>query len=207
MLMAPDESAVVPLPRPQTGGGPGLDGLLALRRSVRSFSPVEVPLESASQLLWAAQGITRAGGLRTTASAGALYPLELYLTAGKVTGLEPGLFHYDPTSHSLRLHTDGDLRVDLADAAVHQHWIARAPAILVIAGVHARSAVKYTSMAPRYVHIEAGNAAGHIALQAVALGLETVMVGALSEPDVQRVLGLSDEVRPLLLMPVGRQAG
>ncbi len=176
---------------------------LRLRRSVRDYAPAALTLEAAAQLLWAAQGITSPDGLRTAPSAGALYPLELHLVAGKVEGLPDGSYRYDPERHSLTLTAPGDLRSALAHAALDQSWIARAPAVVVIAAVPKRTTRKYGERGIRYVHIEVGHAGQNLLLQAVGLGLRSVVVGAFRDRAVQQLLGLASDEHPLAILPVG----
>ena len=203
--MASEEAgAAVQLPEPRQEGAISVEQALARRRSVRDFRATPLPLASVGQLLWAAQGITNPRGDRTAPSAGALHPLEVYLVAGAVTGLEPGVYRYEPGRHQLLRVAVGDVRRDLARAALEQDWVADAPGILVLAGVYERSARKYGQRAPRYVHMEVGHAAQNVYLQAVALDLGTVVVGAFRDRQLARVLALPAEVQPLGVMPVGK---
>ena len=194
----------VALPRPSHEGEVSVEQALALRRSVRAFAAEPLPLSAVSQLLWAAQGVTDAAGHRTAPSAGALYPLEVRLVAGAVSGLRSGVYRYDPIRHRLRLESEGDLRTRIAEAALSQDWVAQAPAIVVLAAVVERTARKYGERAPRYVHMEVGHAAQNVYLQATALGLGTTMVGAFRDEELARVLGLPAQVEPLALLPVGK---
>lgn len=198
-LAAPD--ALLPPPRPASAVS--VEEALASRRSVRHFADAPLTLADAAHLVWAAQGITHAEGLRTAPSAGALYPLEIYLVAGAVAAVPAGVYRYLPAHHRLFHAVSGDLRRALAAAAFHQSWIAEAPAILVIAAVVRRTRLKYGEQGERYVPIEAGHAAQNVCLQAVALGLGTTIVGAFADAEVKRLLGLTEE-EPLLLVPVGK---
>jgi SagB-type dehydrogenase family enzyme len=191
------------LPEPDRSGTQPLESLLRQRRSVRDYTDAPLALADLGQLLWAAQGITHPGGLRTAPSAGALYPLELYVVAGRIDALPAGLYHYRPDGHRLLPVLDGDLRNRLARSALGQMWMASAPAVVVIAAVYERTTRKYGSRAARYVHVEAGHAAQNLFLQAGALGLDSVVVGAFSDDSVSRLLQLPADVQPLLLMPVG----
>jgi SagB-type dehydrogenase family enzyme len=114
------------------------------------------------------------------------------------------VYRYDPPRHRLLLRSRGDPRDDLAKAALEQDWVAEAPAILVLGAVYERTARRYGKRAPRYVHMEMGHAAQNVYLQAVALDLGTVIVGAFHDRQLHRVLGLPDEVEPLGVMPLGR---
>lgn len=187
------------LPAPRTTGSTSLEEALARRRSVRAFSSEPLSQADIGQLLWAAQGITAERGRRTAPSAGALYPLELYAVT------PDGLWHYLPEAHALVLLSDADLRVELKGAALDQEAVGAAPLVVVVAGVVERTEAKYgPSRAPRYVFLEAGHAAQNVLLQAVALDLGAVPIGAFVDREVARVLGLPADHAPLYLLPVGR---
>ena len=197
------EIEVVTLPAPQKDGAVSVEAALQNRRSVRFFKDLPLSLQSVSQLLWAAQGITDKRGFRTAPSAGALYPLELYLFAGKADGLDPGIYHYRPGEHSLLLITEGDFRETLCRAALWQDAICQAPTVFLIAGVPKRTTGKYGERGIRYVHLEAGHAAQNILLQAVSLGLGGVAIGAFSDHEVGKLLKMDKARIPLYIVPVG----
>ena len=194
----------VALPEPSLEGEVAVERALALRRSVREFAPEPLSLSAVSQLLWAAQGITDPAGLRTAPSAGALYPLDVYLVVGAVTGVAPGVYRYEPRRHRLVAGAAGDPRAAVAKAALGQDWVAEAPAVVVLAAVYQRTARKYGERAARYVHMEVGHAAQNVYLQAAALGLGTTMVGAFRDEELARVLELPGQVKPLGILPVGK---
>ena len=196
---------IVALPRPSVTGSKPLEHLLAQRRSVRDYRSTTIELARIGQLLWAAQGITDSQGFRTAPSAGALYPLELYVVAGRIEGLTEGIYHYDPRHHQLTKTRDGDLRSELAKAASSQDWMKDASAIIVFTADYERTTKKYGNRGKRYVHIEVGHAAENLFLQTEALGLATIVVGAFNDAAVARLLELPGDVEPLLLMPVGRK--
>ena len=199
----PSAATFVDLPEPRHGGDVAVEQALAMRRSIRQYADTPLSLAGLAQLAWSAQGITDSAGHRTSPSAGALYPLELYVVAGEVLGLEAGIYRYVPAGHRLVRHTDGDARGAVARAALQQSWIADAPAILVLAGVTERTAGKYGNRAPRFVHIEVGHAAQNVYLQAEALGLGTCIVGGFDNVQLKRVLALRDAEAPLAILPVG----
>lgn len=203
--MPQTKSAPVRLPAPAQSGGMTLNESLATRRSIREYAPAPLGLAAAAELLWAAQGVTEAGGGRTAPSAGALYPLEILLVAGEVTDLPAGVYRYAPARHEITLVASGDRRAALADAALDQEWMRAAPAIIAVTAVHARTARKYGARAERYVHIEVGHAVENIYLEATALGLGTCVVGAFDDDAVGRTLALPAGEAPLALMPVGRR--
>jgi SagB-type dehydrogenase family enzyme len=192
------------LPAPRLDGPVSVERALQLRRSLRNYSRAALSLEETAQLLWAAQGVTSRSGYRTAPSAGALYPLETILCAGRAGTLPPGVYKYRPARHHLILLADGDRRADLAKAALGQAWIRQAPATIALAAVFARITGRYQQRGIRYAWMEAGHAAQNVCLQAVALGLGAVPVGAFDDRAVQRILRMSSEEEPLYLIPVGR---
>jgi len=194
----------IKLPQPVIDSPFSLEQSLALRRSVRNFSSDPLPLAGASQLLWAGQGITNSRGYRTAPSAGALYPLELYLVAGRVIDLPPGVYHYLSHPHELQATVQGDIRSELAAAALGQKSVSNAPAVLVMTAVYERTTGKYGQRGQRYVHLDAGHAAQNICLQATALGLATVPVGAFQDEMVAQILQIEPTELPLYILPVGK---
>lgn len=199
----PPGTARTDLPPPETDGGGSLERALERRESVRDYAGEALELKPVSQLLWAAQGLNRPGGGRTAPSAGALYPLEVYLVAGQVAGLAAGTYRYEPGEHELQSVAAGDRRGKLARAALGQSWVGEASAVVVIAAVYERTRAKYGERASRYVPMEAGAAGQNVLLQAADLGLGAVMVGAFRDARVAEVVGLRDGETPLLLIPVG----
>ena len=195
----------ISLPEPVRSGEKSLESLLQQRRSVREYREAGLDLSAIGQLLWAAQGITDSRGFRTAPSAGALYPLELYVVAGNVDGLAPGVYHYHPDRHRLQQTESGDQRHLLARAALAQSWVKAAAAVVVVTAVYDRTTRKYGERGIRYVHMEVGHAAQNLFLQAEALGLATVVVGAFEDDAVATVLKLPTDVQPLMLLPVARR--
>jgi len=193
------------LPEPRYDSDISVEEALSKRRSVREYADGYLTLQEVSQLLWAAQGITDPQGLRTAPSAGALYPLEVYLVAGDVDGLTPGVYKYRPAGHEILRVLDGDERVELARATSGQASVRDAAIDIVITAVYERTTVKYGERGVRYVHLEAGHTAQNICLQATALNLGLVTVGAFSDEQVKNVLNLPEEEQPLYIIPVGRK--
>lgn len=197
----------IALPAPSVRGSTSVEEALQARRSVRELADEPLALAELGQLLWAAQGINRPDGHRTAPSAGARYPIELYVIAGRVTGLPAGVYRYRAAEHDLVPHLAGDRRAALVEAAVRQDWIARAPAVLAITSVDERTRTRYGDRTERYVAIETGAVGENVYLQAAALGLGTTMVGAFQDDRIADVLQLDRATRPLALMPVGRPRG
>jgi len=175
------------------------------RRSVRDYADAPLALEELSQLLWACQGITDPNGFRTAPSAGALYPLEVYAVIGNVKDLAPGIYKYQPEGHQITRTTAGDKRSQLADAAFRQSCVEKGAVSFVITAVYVRTTGKYGERGIRYVHMEVGHAGQNLCLQAVALGLGAVTVGAFYGDEVAKVLRLPDNEEPLYIITVGRK--
>jgi SagB-type dehydrogenase family enzyme len=187
---------VVELPEP-TDSAVSLEALLRQRRSVRDFTARHLTMAEIGQLFWAAQGVTADWGGRTAPSAGALYPLELLaVTPG-------GVVHYLPDGHRAESASDRDLRPDLMAAALNQEPVGSAPLIVVIVAVPERTASKYGDRTDRYVDMEAGHAAQNLLLQAVALDLVAVPVGAFDDDAVAGVLALAPGHEAKYLLAVG----
>ena len=198
---ARQEPRIIDLPGPTLKGSVALEETLARRRSVRSFTAEPLTMQELGQLVWAAQGITLPSrGFRTAPSAGALYPIELYIVTAD------GLYHYVPQGHKLRVLNEGDLRGDLARAALGQSSIRNAAADFVVTAVYDRTTRKYSDRGNRYVHIEVGHVGQNIHLQAAALGLGSVPIGAFRDDRVKSVLSLPADHEPLYIIPVGRPA-
>ncbi len=202
---APGHSTdIVQLPTPRFDSETPVEKTLLSRRSVREYRDEPLTLAEIGQLLWAAQGVTAPGGLRTAPSAGALYPLELYIVAGNVNALAPGIYRYRPQTHTLTLMLTGDRRDELSAAALHQSTIRKAPASLVFSAIFARTTGKYAERGIRYVYMDLGHAAENVYLQAVSLHLGTVVIGAFADDSIKRIMSMPPEEEPLSIMPVGR---
>ena len=198
------ELVVVELPFPRLKGGVSVEEAIARRRSIRSYRDVPLTLEQLSQILWAAQGITEPERrFRAAPSAGATYPLEVYVVVGEggVKGLRAGVYRYDPLRHVLVMVKEGNLRVKLSEAALGQPWVRSAPVCLVIAADYSRTTNRYGERGIRYVHMEAGHVGQNVYLEATALGLGTVAVGAFRDEEVKSLLGIPED--PLYIMPIG----
>ena len=203
--MQNSEPEIIQLPAPASYSSTSIEEALRFRRSVREYRDEPLALADISQILWAAQGITEKDyGLRTAPSAGALYPLELYLVAANVEGIPQGIYKYVPQKHTLVKTIEGDKRFEISNAALRQEPIEIAPALVVITAVVERTAVKYGRRAERYVHMEVGHTGQNIYLQAVSLGIGTVIIGAFTDDDVKKVLKLQWDEQPLAIMPLGK---
>jgi len=193
-------SKKIELPKPKERGSTSIEEALRQRKSVRDYKKGSLSLEQTSQLLWAGSGKNL--HRRTTPSAGATYPLEIYLVVGEVEGLESGLYHYSISSHSLERIKEQDIRNKLSQAALGQRMIEKAAISIVIAADYGRTTGHYGQRGIRYVHMEVGHVGQNISLQVNALGLGTVMIGAFEDKQVKEVLGIREE--PLYIIPVGK---
>jgi SagB-type dehydrogenase family enzyme len=192
------------LPEPRYEGSVSVEHALLTRRSVRKFRNEPLSLADISQLLWAAQGITTPRGYRTAPSAGALYPLELYIVAGYVNDLAAGIYKYLYHDHALVQAVAEDKRTELSQAALSQGSIARAPAVLLFCAVYGRITGKYGDRGIQYTFMEIGHAAQNVCLQAIALDLGTVVIGAFRDHEVKLIANLAADEEPTYLIPVGR---
>jgi SagB-type dehydrogenase family enzyme len=190
----------IKLPKPKENGFISIEEALHKRRSVRDYKKGPLGLEQISQLLWAASGKNLYR--RTAPSAGATYPLETYLVVGEVEGLKPGIYYYDYSSHSLERIKDQDIRNRLSQAALGQGMIEKASIDIIIAADYGRTTSYYGQRGIRYVHMEVSHVAQNIFLQANALSLGTVMIGAFEDKQVKDVLGIKED--PLYIIPVGK---
>ena len=215
-----DTANIVSLPQPQIDVTVSVEKALNNRRSRRQFKDEEISLEELSQILWASYGITipvadnpsLRGGLRTAPSAGALYPLEIYIVVGKVRGIEPGVYKYLSQGHKIVRIANGDgkdgkedVRSALSSAALGQEMIKDAPVSLVYTAVPSRTTGRYGKRGQeRYIFIESGHSAENVYLQVEALGLGTCAIGAFSDVGIAEILKLPREEEPLYIMPIGR---
>jgi len=209
----PITGKVVKLPPPTLDGSASVENCLAQRRSVRQYDSTPLTLADMSQLLWAAYGVTKPvpnlpqlrGGVRTAPSAGALYPLELYVVAGNVNELAPGAYRYRSENHDLVLVAAGDKRPSLFHASASQTCVRNAPASIVYSAVFNRNTGKYGDRGrQRYVCIDLGHSAENVYLQCGSIGLGTCAIGAFYDDAVKLVVRMSKEEEPLYIMPVGR---
>ena len=192
------------LPEPRLKGLVSVEEAIAARRSVREFSPTPISIDDLSQLLWAAQGVTEPeSGGRSAPSAGATYPLEIFVFVrqGGIKGIEAGVFRYRPLDHSLIKVSSEDRVKALMEAALYQEFICEAAVNIVISAKYERTTARYGSRGVRYVHIEVGHVGQNISLEAVSLGLGCVMVGAFNDGLVKKLIDGAAE--PLYIIPIG----
>ncbi len=196
--------SMISLPAPLTDGAVSLEQALKLRRSIRSYTNEPLNLTEVGQLLWSAQGVTNERGFRTAPSAGATFPLEMFLVAVNIEGLKPGIYHYKPSDHQLEYLREGDFSEQLYHACLSQSMLLDGGATLVFAADFERTTNRYGERGIRYVHNEIGHASQNVHLQAAVLDLGTVVIGAYRDDEVEEILQLGEPYRVLYLMPVGK---
>jgi SagB-type dehydrogenase family enzyme len=187
----------IKLPDPILKGKVSIEECMERRRSVRSYKSIPLTLTQISQLLWSVQGKTGSRGLRSSPSAGATYPLEIRIVKSD------GVFRYVPEGHKLVQESAKDVSKGLASAALGQSYVEDAPCSFIMSAVYARTTGRYGERGKRYVLIEIGHAAENLHLQAVALGLGSVPIGAFDDSQVKTVLDLPENEEPLYIIPVG----
>lgn len=180
-----------------------LDRTLKQRKSIRDFQQQPISKDQLSYLLWASTGIQRIEDgyeFRTTPSAGALYPIETYVVVNDVRKLEAGVYHYFVRTHQLEQLKQGELRQEIATAALGQEMCARAAAVFVWSAIFERCKWKYGQRAYRYIYLDAGHIAENLALAAVSLNLGSCEIGALYDNQVNAILGIDGTEESVLCM-------
>jgi SagB-type dehydrogenase family enzyme len=202
----------IPLPVSRPGGGATvLAALQAWRSGPATSEPGLLSLEQLSLVLYHTQGVSKtiqARGLtfemRTAASAGALYPVNLYVLAERVQGLTPGCYYYNPSRNALILVGQRPLTAAMAAVAGNPEALRSAPATIVLTATFARTAFKYGERSYRYMNMDTGHAAYNLALCAASLGLRAPMVGRFDDAAVNRLLNLDTaQEGTLLIQPLG----
>lgn len=199
------------LPLPKFASNVTIEEALAWRRSIRVYKDEPITINHLSMILWAAQGVTEFKyGFKTAPSAGAAYPLELYVIIGDKcvivedeAYLPPGLYKYDCRIHAIKLVKTGDLRESLAEASLNQEWVKKAPINIVICALYERTTRIYGERGYRYVYMEVGHVGQNIYLMATALNLGAVVIGAFYDAQVKNILNTSVKEEPLYIIPVG----
>jgi SagB-type dehydrogenase family enzyme len=180
-----------------------LSQLLLKRRSMRRYSRGEIDLKELSQILWSTYGLINEER-RVVPSAGATYPVEVFIFASRVFGVEPGIYKYSEYEHSLIPLKKGDYSRELAKACLGQSWVKNAPLNIVLVARYRKTTDWYGERGFRYIYMEAGHIGQNIYLSATELGLGTVAVGAFKDEEVARLIGLGEEYIVLYVFPIGR---
>ena len=197
------DSRLIPLPKIADLDNRPLNQCLFERRSIRRFAEEPLSLEEIAQLLWASQGSTT-GSHRTVPSAGALYPVEVYLLVARGGDLERGLYHYQVAQHAVRQISTKNLMPQLTRATGGQNWMAPSAAVVIMAVEKQRTTSRYGERGERYVLMEVGNVTQNVHLQAAALKLGTTIIGSFRDDDVNELLDLPKGQEVIAFMPVGK---
>lgn len=208
------EDPVIELPQPRLSSDVSVEEAMQNRRSFRFYEDSPLTITEISQLLWSAYGLSYPvenapdflrGGLRTAPSAGALYPLELYVVVRNVTDLNPGIYLYRSESHELILITGEDSWEEFSNAAFNQLHFETAAAAIVYSAVFERCTDKYGDRGrERYVCMDLGHSAENVYLQAYALNIGTCAIGAFSDIALKQVIRMTRAEVPLYIMPLGK---
>lgn len=200
------------LPLPRSLSNMTVEEAILLRRSIREYTEDPVKLEHLALILWSAYGVTEPRfGLRTVPSAGGTYPLEVYVVIGdkgvavnNELYIKPGIYRYDSRKHSLILLKEGDYRSELANAALNQPWVEKAPVNIVVFAVYERTTRIYGERGYlRYVPMEVGHLGQNVYLMATALGYGIVVVGAFRDEQVKSIIGVGVAEIPMYIIPIG----
>jgi SagB-type dehydrogenase family enzyme len=197
----PDQSRIA-LPEPDFKGAL-LEEAIEKRRSERDYSEKEISLAEASMLLWAGGGITDEHGFRTAPSAGALYPIDIYLVPNRVENASCGVYRYMPDEHELVLVKEGEFSEGFYNASYGQKHIRDAALLIVMVSTPERTTSKYGEIGKAYILIEAGHIAQNILLEGTSLGIKTTPVGGFEREKADDIIGL-EEGKSIYMITVGK---
>jgi SagB-type dehydrogenase family enzyme len=163
-----------------------------------ALRPVELPLATLTAILHHMYGINRSNvgtrfprPFRNVPSGGGLFPLEIYFhTQGRITGLERGIYHYNPEQHVVRRVIAEDMEDGLAAALFQPEIVRGAAVVLFQTALFGRNVFKYRDRGYRFALIEAGHVAQNLNLVATALGLGVWNVGGYIDAEIDRLLGI-----------------
>lgn len=194
---------MIKLPEPQLDGRMSLERAIHLRRSIRDFTNDTVSLTQLSQILWSGQGITdNKNGFRAAPSAGAVFPMQLWIHVDRVAGLtKDGLYTYDPVKNELHEVPKPANERTLAAICFGQNWIDTAAFSILITSTTQKMIDKYGADCVRFLYQEAGHIAQNMELQAVAVNLAGTPIEAYKAPDIQAFLGTTQD--PVYIVSFG----
>ncbi|HPU50706.1 MAG TPA: nitroreductase family protein [Burkholderiaceae bacterium] len=188
-----DAAACIDLPAPDRRGGMPLMEALASRRSTRDFSSAEIPLQTLSDLLWAAFGLNRSDGGRTAPSALNAQEVDVFVA------LPRGAYRFDAMSHQLQLVAGADLR----RVTGYQDFVDEAPLDLVFVADHKRLRMVPAAQREAYAYAAAGAIAQNVYLYAAGNALGAVIRAWIDREAIAAALGLSPDQQVLLSQTVG----
>jgi SagB-type dehydrogenase family enzyme len=197
------------LPEPVIENGPPVWAVMNQRRSGRSFSDEPMSLESLSQLLWSTHGVTATRGgyeFRTAPSAGACYPIDVYVAANNVEGLPEGLYRYLVGRHELVLMREGAVGPEVTSAAVRQRMCERAACSFIWTAVVPRTTGRYGERGHRYLFLDAGHVGQNLYLAATALGLSVCTIAAFDDAAMNAIVEADGTVETVVYAAVAGPA-
>ncbi|MBW1677605.1 MAG: SagB/ThcOx family dehydrogenase [Deltaproteobacteria bacterium] len=202
------EAAKIPLPRSVFGKTKSLWDILDQRRSRRRYAPGPISMTTLSTLLWAIQGITlsaRDYQFRTAPSAGALYPVETYLSIHRVSDVKQGMYHFNVLDFALEEIVQGNFGEHLTRAALDQAMVRRGAVLFIWTAIVLRSMSKYRNRCIRYIFMDAGHIGQNLQLAATAMGLGCCPIGAFYDEEINQVLRVDgEEETAIYLAAVGK---
>lgn len=187
---------IIKLPEPKTTEGPPIWECFRKRRSIRDYKNKPVKLEELSQILWGSYGVTaKEWGyyLKTAPSAGALYPIEIYVASFKVEGLKKGIFHFNPEDMTLRGIFEGDYSKAITRACLGQDFIMDSAFALILTAIPSRTISKYRERGVRYILMDLGCIIQNIYLSLTALNMGGCIIGAFSDSAMNKIMNLNPE--------------
>lgn len=196
------DDMIIKLPKPELQSEISIEEALSTRRSRRSYTEEPLTIRQLSQILWAGQGITEEPYFRTAPSAGALYPIDLYIAVNNVTEVEGGLYRYIPEEHYLHQIDSTSYQAKIYSSGLWQEALKSPPVTILLVADYEVITPKYGNRGIRYTFLEAGHIAQNIYLQCESLGLGTVAIGAFDEQGLQQELPVKNNI--IYLLPVGR---
>ena len=194
-----------------------VDYVLRHRRSWASMSEDPMTFHELSRILSVAYGVTgfgRIGGgpervpLRATPSGGGLYSNDLFVLAERVTGMEPGLYYFNPDRHVLQLADEDARLAHVAEQTGYQARVRKASAMVLLGGAFRRNQWKYWERGYRTVLLDCGHLAQSLIIVAGSLNLVAHPIGGFIDDYVNNLVGfdgIDDAILHLLLL--GHQGG
>ncbi|MCK4728958.1 MAG: SagB/ThcOx family dehydrogenase, partial [Desulfobacterales bacterium] len=197
------EAARIPLPKPVFEETESLWSILNQRRSKRRYAPDPISMTTLATLLWAAQGITLSASdyqFRTAPSAGALYPVETYLSIHNVSGLKHGIYHFNVLDFALEEIALDNFGEHLTRAALDQAMVGRGAVLFIWTAIVLRAMWKYRNRCIRYIFMDAGHIGQNLQVAATAMGLGCCCIGAFYDEEINRILGIDGEEETVIYL-------
>lgn len=194
----------VPLPSPTLTGRTSVEQALSTRRSRRTYAETPLTMQAVSQILWSAQGVTDDAGHRTAPSARSAYPYTVYMVVRNVTGLDAGLYRYNPSTHAVEYLGVPEAGEAIIAAGVQDNS-QKAPAVLAVAASYAKMAKVSPADPVTGTLIEAGHIGQNVYLQVEALSMSTVVTAGFDAVKVGEALQLDKNEDVVYLIPFGNR--